>query len=170
MKINKKNLLLAATTATLASPFFAFLPAQALTWTVNNGTVATSPPTPITGNFSIDNENSDSPTVTFADLTIDGLAFTTADVFNISLSMPSGSGIEAIDWDNGSNSLSLVFEFPLTTAGGTILLNEIVSDLDGNAVSGSVTSIPEPRTILGLTAAIGFGVLFKGKLKRASKK
>jgi hypothetical protein len=49
-------------------------------------------------------------------------------VVNISLATPDSSGIKAIDWVNGSNSLSLVFESPLTTAGGTIPLNNIASD------------------------------------------
>jgi hypothetical protein len=177
MKTNPSNLLLAATTALLASTFSAHSPAQALTWTINNGTVDTNLSTSITGSFTIDNENSTAPNITFSNLMIDGLTFTAADVINISLATPSGSGIEAIDWLNGLNSLSLVFDSPLTTAGGTISLNDIASDFDGNAVSGSINAmseppitVPEPSTILGTLTAFGFGAKLKRKGSQKPKK
>jgi hypothetical protein len=166
MKISPHYLLLAATAAILTSTFSAYLPAQALIWKINDGTIDTNPTTSITGSFTIDNESSTAPSITFSNIMIDSLTFTAADVINISLATPNGSGIEAIDWLNGSNSLSLVFDSPLTTAGGTILLNNIASDFDGNAVSGSVTGVPEPLTILGSATALGFGIFFKGKLLR----
>jgi hypothetical protein len=114
------------------------------------------------------------PNITFSNLMIDGLTFTATDVIDISLATPSGSGIQAIDWLNGLNSLSLVFDSPLTTAGGTITLNNIASDFNGDAVSGSVTgvsqpptTIPEPSTLLGLATTVGFCVFSKrGRLAR----
>jgi len=103
---------------------------------------------------------------------IDGLTLTAADVINISLATPSGSGIQAIDWLNGLNSLSLVFDSPLTTAGGTILLNNITSDFNGHVVSGSVTdvsqpptAVPEPSTLVGLATTFSSCVFLKRKLK-----
>ncbi|MCZ8190878.1 MAG: PEP-CTERM sorting domain-containing protein [Microcystis sp. LE19-338.1B] len=172
MKTKPANLLLAATTALLASTFSAHSPAQALTWTINNGTVDSNPATAITGSFTIDNENSLAPNITFSNLMIDGLTFTAADVINISLATPSGSGIQAIDWLNGLNSLSFVFDSPLTTAAGTILLNNIASDFNGDAVSGSVTAVsppptavPEPSALLGLAATFSSCVFLKRKLK-----
>jgi hypothetical protein len=179
MKTNTTNLFLAATTALLASTFSSTLPAQALTWTINNGTVDTNPATSITGSFTIDNENSLAPNITFSNLMIDGLTFTATDVIDISLATPSGSGIGAIDWLTGLNSLSLVFDSPfLTTAGGTITLNDIASDFYGNAVSGSVTgvsqpptptAVPEPSTLVGLVTTFGSCVFLKRKLKGENK-
>jgi len=172
MKTKPANLLLAATTALLASTFSPHLPAQALTWTINNGSINSNPATAITGSFTIDNENSTAPNITFSNLMIDGLTLTAADVINISLATPSGSGIQAIDWLNGLNSLSLVFDSPLTTAGGTILLNNITSDFNGHVVSGSVTgvsqpptTIPEPSTLVGLATTFSSCVFLKRKLK-----
>jgi hypothetical protein len=92
------------------------------------------------------------------------------------LATPSGSGIGAIDWLNGLNSLSLVFDSPLTTAGGTILFNNIVSDFNGDAVSGFVTgvsqpptAVPEPSTLVGLAATFSSCVFLKRKLKGENK-
>jgi hypothetical protein len=168
MKINPPNWLLAATTVLVAYNFSPNLPAQALTWTINNGTVAGTDL--MTGSFTIDNENSTFPSVTFSNIMIGGLTFTAADVINISLAAPSGSGIEAIDWANGSNSLALVFDAPLTTAAGAIDFNDIVSDFNGNPVIGGVTgaaepptSVPEPSTILGILTVLGFGAKLKCK-------
>jgi hypothetical protein len=162
MKINPPNLLLAATTTLLVSSFSTPIPVQALTWTINNGSLAGT--NPITGSFTIDNENSATPSLTFSNIIIGLLNFTKADLVNISLANPTGSGIEAIDWVNGSNSLSLVFNSPfLTTAEGTVTLNDVVSDFNGDIVTGSVTgvsnpptTVPEPNLSLGL---IAFGTL-----------
>jgi hypothetical protein len=176
MKTNPSNLLVAATTALIASTIFPHLPAQALTWSINNGTVDTNPAASITGSFTIDNESSPAPSITFSNIIIDGLTFTAADVIKISLATPSGSGIKAIDWLNSLNSLSLVFNSPLTITGGTIFLNDIGSDLDGNAVSGSVTgvsqpltAVPEPSTLVGLAATFSSCVFLKRKLKGENK-
>ena len=162
MKINRPNLLLAATTTLLVSSFSTAIPVQALTWPINNGSLAGT--NPITGSFTIDNENSANPSLTFSNIIIGLLNFTKADLVNISLANPTGSGIESIDWVNGSNSLSLVFNSPfLTTAGGTVTFNDVVSDFNGDIVSGSVTAasnppttVPEPNLSLGL---IAFGTL-----------
>ena len=54
MKINLPNSLLAATTVILTSSFSANLPVQALTWTINNGTVDGIGA--ITGSFAVNNE------------------------------------------------------------------------------------------------------------------
>lgn len=104
---------------------------------------------------------------------IDSLTFTAADVINISLATPSG--IAAIDWLNGLDSLSLVFDSPfLTTAGGTITLNNIASDFNGDAISGSITAmseppttVPEPTSTLSLLAlgTLGAASTLKRKLK-----
>jgi hypothetical protein len=172
MKINSPNLLLVASTALIASIFSPNLPAQALIWKINNGIVDPNPKPKIsiTGNFVIDNESSTSPSVTFSNIMAFSLTFTAADVVNISLATPSGSGINAIDWLNGSDSLSLVFASPLTTAGGTIPLNNTASDFNGDAVSGSVTDVPEPLTILGSGAALGFGSLLAKEYSKIKKK
>lgn len=177
MKINRTNLLLAATTTLLVSNLSTAIPVQALTWTMNNGSLAGT--NPITGSFTIDNENSANPSLTFSNIIIGPLNFTKADLVKISLANPIGSGIESIDWVNGSNSLSLVFNSPfLTTAGGTVTLNNFVSDFNGDIVSGSVTgasnpptTVPEPNLSLGL---IAFGTLLvvrsrfnQGLLKKA---
>ncbi|WP_233271148.1 hypothetical protein [Microcystis aeruginosa] len=103
MKINRPNLLLAATTTLLVSSFSTAIPVQALTWTINNGSLAGT--NPITGSFTIDNENSATPSLTFSNIIIGLLNFTKADLVNISLANPTGSGIESIDWVNGSNTL-----------------------------------------------------------------
>lgn len=161
MKINPPNLLLAATTTLLVSSVSTPIPVQALTWTINNGSLAGT--NPITGSFTIDNENSATPSLTFSNIIIGLLNFTKADLVKISLANPTGSGIEAIDWVNGSNSLSLVFNSPfLTTAGGTVTF-DVVSDFNGDIVTGSVTgasnpptTVPEPNLSLGL---IAFGTL-----------
>lgn len=170
MKIKSPNLFLVAVTTILISPFCSHLPAQSLTWKIDNGTVAGT--NPVTGSFTVDNENDPFPNITFSNIMVDGLTFSAADVINISLANPSGSGIEAIDWLNGFNILSLVFDSPLTTGGGTVLLNDIVSDFDGNAISGSVTNqsstaVPESSTLSGLVTAttLGFGVFWKRKIK-----
>jgi hypothetical protein len=170
MKINPTNLLVAASTALIASTFSPHLPAQALIWKINNGVVGTKPPISITGHFTIDNESSTSPMVTFSNIMVFSLTFTAVDVSNISLATPKGSGIDAIDWANGSNSLSLVFASPLTTAGGTIPLNNTASDFNSSAVSGSVTDVPEPLTILGSGAALGFGSLLAKEYAKIKKK
>ena len=142
MKINPPNLLLAATTTLLVSSFSAAMPVQALTWKINNGT--TDGTNPVTGSFTVNNESSTNPSVTFSNVMISSLTFTAADV---ALVTPSSGGIYAIDWQKGSDTLSLVFNSPfLTTAGGTITLDNIVSDFNGNAVSGSVTGAPQPPT------------------------
>jgi hypothetical protein len=171
MKINSPNLLLVASTALIVNTFFPHLPAQALIWKINNGVVVDkNPPISITGHFTIDNESSTSPMVTFSNIMVFSLTFTAADVSNISLATPNVSGIDAIDWVNGSNSLSLVFESPLTTAGGIIPLNNTASDFNGDAVSGSVTGVPEPLTILGSGAALGFGGLLAKEYSKIKKK
>jgi hypothetical protein len=73
----------------------------------------------------------------------------------IAISTANKSRIDAIDWVNGSDSLSLVFASPLTTAGGTIPLNNIASDFNGGAVSGSVTDVPEPSHYSRLRGGAG---------------
>jgi hypothetical protein len=170
MKINSPNLLLVASTALIASTFSPHLPAQALIWKINNGVVGTNPTTLIVGHFVIDNESGTPPSVTFSNVMTESLTFTAADVIEISFATPDSSGIEAIDWVNGSDSLSLVFESPLTTAGGTIPLNNNASDFNGDAVSGSVTDVPEPLTILGSGAALGFGSLLAKEYAKIKKK
>lgn len=168
MKIYPGHLL---ATALIAGTFSLPLPAQALTWTVN-GTVGTSA-TPITGTFTLDNENSASPNVTFSNLTIGALTFTAADAINVSTTIPSGSGVTAIDWLQGTNLLGLTFTSPLTPAGGTIDL-DIVSDFNGDVISGTVignsppVGIPEPSVLFGLAATAGS--LFLCKRGRADDK
>lgn len=150
-------------TALIAGTFSRTLPAQALIWTVN-GTVGTSA-TPITGSFTLDREDSASPNVTFSNLTIGSLTFTAAEVINVSQAIPSGTGVEAIDWVKGSSSLSLVFSSPLTPAGGTVSLDNVVSDFDRQAIAGSVAgtsspvSVPETSPLLGLLATCGLVLL-----------
>jgi PEP-CTERM motif len=157
-----KTPLLAIATTLLSGTLFPHLPAAALTWTVN-GTVSTT--TPISGSFTLDSELAPSPNVTFSNVTINSLIFTAADV--VGVSGGGSGGITAIDWAKGLNSLALVFASPLTPAGGTVLLDDVVSDFDGGAIAGSVTGtsspvgVPEPSTLLGLLALGGLGALMK---------
>ena len=145
MKINLPNSLLAATTVILTSSFSANLPVQALTWTINNGT--TDGTNLITGSFTVNDESITNPSITFSNIMVNSLTFTATNVVNVGLVTPSGGGISSIDWQKGSDSLSLVFNSPfLTTAGGTITLNDIVSDFNSNAVRGSVTGASQPTT------------------------
>lgn len=169
MKINLSHLLLTATIALLASSFSVQMPAQALTWTLNDGSTAGT--NPITGSFTIDDEDSVFPSVTFSDLMVDGLTFTANDVLFITSANPSGTGIDAIDWFDGFNSLSLVFDSPLTAAGGTILL-DFISDFNGDIVSGSVTgvSVPEPSRILSTASILALALFSQGRVKGKTKK
>ena len=139
---------------------FSSSPVQALTWRLGSGSqVETSPtPTPITGSFTIDDENSASPQILFSDIMVGGVTFDMVD--NIDT---TSLGITAIDWINGASILSLAFSpSALTNTGGTIALNN-VSDLDGDQITGSVTSItsvPEPSTLLGAVICFGVSLLF----------
>jgi hypothetical protein len=49
-------------------------------------------------------------------------------------------------------------------------LNNTVSDFNSSAVSGSVTGVPEPLTILGSGAALGFGSLLAKEYSKIKKK
>jgi hypothetical protein len=170
MKINLSHLLLTATTTLLASSFSVQMPAQALTWTLNDGSTAGT--NPITGSFTIDDEDSVFPSVTFSDLMVGGLTFTANDVLFITSANPSGTGIDAIDWFDGFNSLSLVFNSPLTAAGGTILLDDFISDFNGDIVSGSVTgvSVPEPSRILSTAGILALALFSQRRVKGKAKK
>ena len=135
-------------------------PVQALTWRLGLGSqVETSPtPTPITGSFTIDDENSATPQIPSSNILVGGVTFEMVD--NIDT---TSLGITAIDWINGSSVLSLAFSpSALTNTGGTIALNN-VSDLDGDLITGSVisvTTVPEPSTLFGAAICFGCGLLF----------
>jgi len=143
-------------------------PAAALPWVLNPGSqVLINPATPLTGGFTLDDESLGSPTVTFSNIMVASLIFSAADVINID----TAAGVTAIDWlDGGNNLLSLVFSTPLTSGGGTIALDNVVSSFTPfNSgvpveITGSVTAVPEPLTLLGASTAIALGSLFKRRL------
>ncbi|MEB3175504.1 MAG: PEP-CTERM sorting domain-containing protein [Cyanobacteriota bacterium] len=146
----------------LANP--ALEPVQALEWVLDNGTVVnTSPAKPIVGSFFVNDDAA--PTVTSSNITVDNVEFTAIDVFNVSYDT---GGIQAIDWQRGSNSLSLVFSQRLTSQGGTVGLNSAVSDYNGFPVSGSVEAVPEPITLLGSLAALGVGTAMEHRRRSRS--
>lgn len=142
--------------------------ANALPWVLSSDSQAlTNPVTPLTGGFTLDDESLANPTVTFSNVMAGSLSFSAADVVNISIS----GGVTAIDWlDSDFNLLSLVFDSPLTSSGGAVALNSVVSSFTPfssgapAAITGSVTAIPEPLTLLGAGAAITLGSLFKRRL------
>lgn len=147
---------------TLGTLTLGSLPAVALPWVLDPGSqVLTAPTTPLTGGFTLDNA-----TVTFSDVMVNSLTFSAADVFNVDVA----GGVTAIDWlDSENNLLSLVFNSPLTSSGGTITLDNVVSSFtpfDSGVpveITGSVTAVPEPLTLLGAATAIAFGTSFKRK-------
>jgi hypothetical protein len=149
----------------LAALFLNVTPAQALPWVLNpDSQVLTNPVTPLTGGFTLDNESLGSPTVTVSNVMVASLMFSAVDVINID----TASGVTAIDWlDSNNNLLSLVFNSPLTPSGGTIALDEIASSFTPfnssvpGEITGSVTAVPEPLTLLGASTAIALGGLFK---------
>ena len=140
-------------------------PAQALSWIVDTGT-QTETGLSISGAFTIDAELADSPLLTFSNISIDGNVFTASNL--LLLSNTPGVGVTAIDWqDTDFNRLSFVFDSPLTPSGGTVVLDDNVSSyVPFNpglplSVSGSVSQVPEPLTLLGAGTAIALGGLFK---------
>lgn len=145
--------------STLTTVGLTTTPVSALTWTLNpNSQVQTSPTTtPLTGSFTIDDESLINPSITASNINLGSLVFIADDVINIDVA----GGITAIDWlDQDNNVLSLVFNSPLTSLGGNVILNSTVSNFtDSNAdefvVVGSVsTSVPEPSTLLGLILTV----------------
>jgi hypothetical protein len=157
-----------ALTLTVGTLTLGTLPAQALPWVLDPGSeVLTNPVNPLTGGFTLDDESLAFPTVTFSDVTVDSLTFGAADVINVSVF----GGVTAIDWlDSGNNLLSLVFDSPLTSSGGTVVLNQVVSSFTPFSsgapveITGSVTAVPEPLTLLGAGTAIALGSAFKRRL------
>ena len=142
-------------------------PAMALIWALDAGS-QTETGLPVTGQFTLDDEFAALPTISFSNVTVGGVVFGSSDVFNIS----TASGVTAIDWlDVDANTLSLVFNFPLTPSGGTVTINNFVSvfvtssDPYPLAIEGSVSAVPEPLTLMGAGAAIAFGAAFKRKSK-----
>ncbi|MFN5514385.1 MAG: PEP-CTERM sorting domain-containing protein [Cyanobacteriota bacterium] len=141
---------------------------KALPWVLSPDSQAlTNPVAPLTGGFSLNNESLANPSVTFSNMMVDSLIFSALDVVNVSVS----GGVTAIDWlDSGNNLLSLVFSSPLTPGGGTIALNSVVSSFTPFSsgapavITGSVTAVPEPLTLVGAGAAITLGGLFKRRL------
>lgn len=157
--LSKPAFSLALTLGTLA---LGTLPAQALPWGLNPGSqVLTDPVTPLTGGFTLDGI-----TVTVSNVTVDSWVFSAADVINVDVV----GGVTAIDWlDSETNLLSLVFNSPLTPSGGMIALDDVVSSFtpfDSGVpveITGSVTAVPEPLTLLGAGTAIAIGGAFKRK-------
>jgi hypothetical protein len=140
-------------------------PAMALTWALDAGS-QTQTNLLITGQFIFDDEFAAFPMVSFSDVTVDGLVFGSSDVINID----TASGVTAIDWLDGDfNTLSLVFNSPLTPSGGTVILDDIVSTFTPFvpgvplAIEGSVSAVPEPLTLMGAGVAIVLGGAFKRK-------
>ncbi|MEB3161229.1 MAG: PEP-CTERM sorting domain-containing protein [Synechocystis sp.] len=160
--LSKSAFSLALTVGTLT---LGTLPAQALPWVLDLGSeVLTNPASPLTGGFTLDDESLANPTVTSSNVMVDSFTFGAADVINVSVS----GGVTAIDWlDSGNNLLSLVFSSPLTPGGGTVPLNPVVSSFTPFSsgvpveITGSVTAVPEPLTLLGAGTAIALGGLFK---------
>ena len=74
-------------------------------------------------------------------------------------------GVSGIIWANLNEDLSLSFANDLTSTGGTVNL-DIFSSFTDNVgeefeVTGSVTGVPEPLTLLGASFAVAFGFKFK---------
>lgn len=143
-----------------------FVPsAQALPWTVVAGT-QTETGLIISRSLRIDDELAANPVMLASNVSVTGNVF---DAFDATLSTTAGLGISAIDWLDGSNNLlSFVFDTPLTSAGGTICFDRVVSAYTPlsvglpSSVSGSVKQVPGPLPVLGMGAALAWS----RKLKR----
>lgn len=132
-------------------------PAHAFTWTVN--ATSTNPNTTITGTFTINDESLGSGAmVTASNISLNGVIYdNTADIINI-----GGVGsIDSISWDylvpnvpNGCTtapcSLSLLFDTPLTFAGGGGLVSLASGssfNQNGNLSSNGGTTFGNARVV-----------------------
>lgn len=147
---------------------------NALPWVLSPGSQAqTNPVTPLTGGFTLDNEYSANPNVTFSNVMAGSITFSASDVVNVSVA----SGVTAIDWLNGnSDLLSLVFSSPLTPSGGTVALNSILSSftpfVSGTpaAITGSVSAVPEPFTLLGVGTSFAYTRRLRCRIHRGRQR
>lgn len=145
--------------ASLFAASSSLLPARALPWNVDPAT-QTSDSRFITGSFAIDDESAASPAMLSSNVSVDGFVFGANDAI---ISQTQGLGVTAVDWiDPSNNVLSFVFASPLTTQGGTVNLDSVVSTFtpfsSGTplAISGSVSNpagVPAPMAGMGVGAA-----------------
>lgn len=72
-----------------------------------------------------------------------------------------------------ANILSFVFDTPLTSAGGTISLDRVVSAYTPfsvglpSSVSGSVKQVPGPLSVLGVGAALAWSRRLKSRFAQS---
>lgn len=148
--------------------------AEALPWVLNTGSQAlTNPVSPLTGGFTLNNESSANPIVTSSNVTVGTYTFSASDVINVTVS----GGVTAIDWLNGNNDLlSLAFSSPLTPSGGTVGLNSLASSFatfanpTPVAITGSVTAVPEPFTLLGVGASFASTRRLRRRIRQGSQR
>lgn len=149
--------------------------AKALTWSVNPGT-QTDDNVPVLGGFTIDDELAANPIMLSSNVAISSIVFGPNDAL---ISSTPGSGITAIDWlDSSSNLLSFVFSLPLTTSGGDIALDSVVSTFTpfdvGTpfAITGSVSAttaeVPGPTALMGAFAAVAWSRKMRGRIAHQS--